>query len=102
DSLSKYLRNLPTRISSSPVKLWATNAWIATITQPLPASGSPTLRGPARPLLDGEPVRDQERLGAAVARRGRQLKRAAAVGLGSVATAVGVRHGPVAAGGSGR
>ena len=38
-------------------------------------------------LLDAEAVRDHKRLGAAVARRGQQLARAAAVGLGAVATA---------------
>ena len=44
-------------------------------------------------LLDAEAVRDHKRLGAAVARRGQQLERAAAVGLGAVATAAGLGHG---------
>jgi hypothetical protein len=43
-------------------------------------------------------VRDYERLGAAAARCGQQLdERAAAVGLGAVATAAEVGHGVVAA-----
>jgi hypothetical protein len=43
--------------------------------------------------LDGKPVRQHNRLGAAVARRGEQLKGAAAVGLEAVVTTAGLGHG---------
>ena len=48
-------------------------------------------------LPDQKVVRPQERPGAAVARSGEQFERAAAVGLGAVATAAGLMHGVVAA-----
>jgi len=48
-------------------------------------------------LLDGEAVRDHDRFGRAIAGCGKQFERAAAVGLGAVATAAGLGHGQVAA-----
>jgi hypothetical protein len=41
-------------------------------------------------LLDGEAVRDHDRFGRAIARRGQQFERAAAVGLGAAAVAAGL------------
>src|SRR5262249_47302355 len=51
--------------------------------------------------LTRKSVREHQRLGAAVGRRGEQLKGAAAVGLGATAATVGVGHKVSGGGGSG-
>src|SRR5262249_36155135 len=53
-------------------------------------------------LIDREAMGEHDRLGASVAGHGEQFERPTAIRLGAVATATGLGHGVVAAGGSGR
>src|SRR5262249_60497274 len=53
-------------------------------------------------LIDREAMGEHYRLGASVAGHGEQFERPTAIRLGAVATATGLGHGVVAAGGSGR
>src|SRR5262249_9607111 len=74
---------------------------LESICRPQPSARPLPLRAPA--LISStirsirEAVREHHRLGAAVAGSGEQLERAAAVGLGAMATAAGLGHGAVAA-----